>query len=730
MPTTKAIPHNANNARTSAWWRQVPAIFVITMISLSYAASYGAMIFGSGGPELLQAGMPLLFVTTFVAMLLQACSSSVPFVVAGPDSNSVGILALMAGAIWATMTADGGDPHAAVVTVLAAVAASSLLVGALMLGLGSARRGNLVQFVPFPVLGGFLAGSGYLLWTGAFSMLTGHAFDFHAWRGLAHLHWVSVLPAALVALVMLGLPRRKFRHPLALPLGLCAATMLFYASLALAGMSLDQAREQGWLFQPLRLQGLQLPATWNWHAISWDELLEHYSEILALAAVMTLTILLNATGIGLATRRDIDFNHELRSAGVANIVAAALGGVACCHSLSRSLINHRFGTRGRSVAIVAAFLCLACMIFFLPVLSYLPRPVLAGLLIGLGGGLLDEWVIKARHRLGRGDYSLILVILAVIAVYGFVTGVALGIVVACVLFVVEYGKVSCVKLEFTGAALHSKRERTMESVARLKQEGEQLFGVSLQGFLFFGSANQMVGRVRQQLQRQRAFLVIDFRHVQGMDASTSQSFAKLAQVCDQHKVELLLSGMAEHILPPIRRAFMGRLAPREFIDLDAALEWAEERLLAGSSGERAGEELLVSLQEHFDARELQVLLSHTERVDLDAGTLLFAKGEIGDCMYFIEQGQVSVSLQAGAGRIRLRTFSAATIIGEMALYSGQKRTADVVTDLPTRAYKLSMGRLRELERQHPSTALQLHHYVVRTMASRLAATNEAYRLTQ
>ncbi|MCA1322868.1 SLC26A/SulP transporter family protein [Herbaspirillum sp. alder98] len=716
--------------RGAGWWRHLPAALVLALISLSYAASYGAMIFGSGGPELLVAGLPILFVTTCVAMLMQACSSTVPFVVAGPDSNSVGILALMVGGIWSAM--EGASTQAAVVTALAAVAVSTLMVGALMLGLGAARRGNLVQFVPFPVLGGFLAGSGYLLWTGAFSMLTGHAFslDSELTASLGHLHWVTVLPAALVAVVMLGLPGRKFRHPLAMPGALAAATALFYASLAGAGMSLEQARELGWLFRPLHLAGLQVPATWAWGEIDWQLLLSHYSEFLATAAVMTLTILLNATSIGLATRREIDFNQELRSAGVANIVASALGGVSCCHSLSRSLLNFRFGSRTRAPAIMAALICLACMLFFLPLVSYLPRPVLAGLLIGLGGGLLDEWLIKARHRLGRGDYSLIWLILAVIAFDGFVTGVALGIVVACVLFVVEYGRVSCVKMEFTGAALHSKRERTMEAGARLKNEGDKLFGVSLQGFLFFGSANQMVNRVRFQLLRQRSFVVVDFRHVQGMDASTSQSFAKLAQLCEQHQVELLLSGMAEHVVAPIRRAFLDRSPPREFIDLDAALEWVEERLLGQVDGIRTGEELLVSLQEHFGQYELQVLLAHTEKIDLDAGIMLFAKGEIGDCMYFIEEGQVSVSLQSGSGRVRLRTFSTATIVGEMALYSGQKRTADVVTDLPTRAYKLSMARLRQLEHEQPAAALQLHHYVVRIMASRLAATNEAYRLTQ
>lgn len=78
--------------------------------------------------------------------------------------------------------------------------------------------------------------------------------------------------------------------------------------------------------------------------------------------------------------------------------------------------------------------------------------------------------------------------------------------------------------------------------------------------------------------------------------------------------------------------------------------------------------------------------------------------------------------------MRLRSFGSATIVGEMALYRGQRRTADVVTDRPTRAWQLTRANLRQLEQDDPATALRLHAYVVKVIASRLESTNEAYRL--
>ena len=100
--------------------------------------------------------------------------------------------------------------------------------------------------------------------------------------------------------------------------------------------------------QSVHLEHLQLPLSLPLGAVRWSVIGDHYSELLAMIAVLTLTILLNSTGIGLATRRDIDFNHELRSAGIVNIVSSLFGGVVGCQSISRTLLAFHAGSRGRA----------------------------------------------------------------------------------------------------------------------------------------------------------------------------------------------------------------------------------------------------------------------------------------------------------------------------------------------------------------------------------------------
>jgi SulP family sulfate permease len=703
--------------------------FIVALISLSYAVSYGAMIFGGGGSELLAAGMPLVLLSVFTMQLFVSWSSSVPFMVAGIDANATGVLALMATGIAADLHHAGATPQQLTVTILMAVALSTVLAGLFMATLGILRRGNLVQYIPFPVVGGFLAGTGYLLLAGAFGILTGQHISVEGLRALPNLAWQVWLPVFLITGVMLGSSLFKRVSPALLPLTLIAATVVFFIDLHLSGVSIQQARNMGWLFEPLPLKGFQFPAMLPWSEVRWAIIAAHYSDLLAMIAVVTLSILLNSTGVSLATRRDVDFNHELRSAGVANIISGALGGAVGCQALSRTLLNFRSGSNDRIAGLIAAFLCLMCACFFVNAVAFIPKSLLAGLLTGLGCLLLKEWVVNARRRLATSDYLLIILILVVIALWGFMTGVGLGIVVACVLFVVDYGRVSCIKMEFTGASLTSRLERDIDTGSLLKAHGDRIFGLCLQGYLFFGSANQMVNRVREQLSSQVKFVLIDFRRVQGMDASTSQSFVKLRQVCERHGATLIVTGIPTSARLPIERAYGLGGAVREFNTLDGAMEWTENSLLAKLLPAQSTQDWHRGFREHFGEQHWQRLCSRLQIADLDTDTLLFGKGDTGDCMYFIEHGQVSISVPLdGDEHVRLRAFGSGTIVGEMSLYTGQKRTADVRTDSPTRVHKLSLQQLRELEVDEPAVAMQLHNYVVSMLASRLAVTSEAYRL--
>jgi glutaminase len=120
-------------------------------------------------------------------------------------------------------------------------------------------------------------------------------------------------------------------------------------------------------------------------------------------------------------------------------------------------------------------------------------------------------------------------------------------------------------------------------------------------------------------------------------------------------------------------------------DVDRALEWCEERLLAGQT---AGVEREVPLAEQVYcagmlAEELKVLESMLERRSYEKGTCLCKEGDPADSLFFILSGQVSVTVPLADRRAgRISTISAGSAVGEMAMIDRGRRSADIVADTP------------------------------------------------
>jgi SulP family sulfate permease len=342
------------------------------------------------------------------------------------------------------------------------------------------------------------------------------------------------------------------------------------------------------------------------------------------------------------------------------------------------------------------------------------------------------------------EYGLIICILLLIALHGLMVGVAFGLIVASIFFVYSYSQTNCIKHAFTSNTHFSNKERSLEQVAFLKQKGAAARAFCLQGYLFFGTSSSIVETCREAVEAGGVrYLLLDFRMVQGLDASAVLSFTKLEQICAGRDVRLLLSGLRPETEAVLQQS---RFVPKKgisiFSDLDRGLEWAEDELLSGLDQRptREGEKPVLAtaaaaemdlrriLAEHFAAERLDVLIEHCHTLKLGSGEYLFRKGDPGDALYFVERGELSVLLPLSDGQTkRLRTFGPGTVVGEMALYSRQPRSADVVTDGNCRVRKLSAEDFAHLERDHPEVAIQFHSFVVKLLATRLAAANEQIR---
>ena len=697
---------------------------VAGVLEVVLATSLAALVFSGELSVHRPAGIGLALLGGAVVMLGIAAFSTLPFSVGSVQDTTATILALVAARIAADVPRDE-----AFLTVVLAIAVTTAAAGLFFFLLGTLRLGELVRYIPYPVIGGFLAGTGWLLAKGAVGVLTDVSVALGTVDEVAG-EWAKWLPGLVFAITVLWVTRQR-PHPAMIPAVSLGAIALFYAVVLISGQGVEGARDGGWLIGPF--PGGDLWRPWTLDAIraaDWGAILPEAAGIGTVLIVGVLTLLLNVTGIELVTRRDIDLNRELRATGAANVVAGVGGGLIGFHALSLTTLAHRAGAQTRLPGVIGAAICTLALVFGAGALALFPKPVLGGLLLYLGLGFLLDWVVQTWRRLPRVDYALLVVILAVIAMFGFLIGVGVGILVALVMFVVEYSRGDVVSRAISGAAYRSNVDRDPGHLAILRERGEQIHVFELQGYLFFGTATSLLDRLKERLgdgeRPEVRFVVLDFRRVSGLDSSAVLAFTKAEQMTSSKRVTLVLTGLDRKLRRQLERGgFVEDDAVRFMPDLDRGVQWCEDRLLeeAGAPPTEAPPPLEDQLRAALGSVDPAWVLPYLEAVDVDAGETVLRQREPSEGLYFLESGRLTVQLESPEGdRMRLRTVGPGTVIGEVTLYLGTPRTASVVADVPSRLHRLSADSLARMERGDPTIAAAVHRMFARLLAQRLTDT--------
>lgn len=719
--------------RCGSWVPSLTSGALIGIKEVIFALSVGSLIFSGDLAPYLAYGLGIALVTQIVMLAAISLGTSVPGVMGGLQDTSSVILAAMAAAAFSAAAASGSEERLA--TVLVGIALTTVLTGVFLWALGFFRLGGLVRYVPYPVVGGFLAGTGWLLVCGSFSVMANVSPTLSGIQeALQPEQLVLWVPGVLLALALL-IGVRRVPHFLVIPGILVGAFVLFYLALLILGLSIDEAASRGLLLAPASPAA---PAEIIWQplvprnlvAAEWLTVLGQGGSIAIVIILSMVGLLLNASGIELAIRQDVELNRELRVAGVANILSGLAGGAVGFHALDLSTLCCRIGARGRLPGLVAALLMTGVLLGGAPLLTFAPRAILGGLIFFLGLDFLYEWVLAAWSKLSKADYAIVLMILVVVATTNFLVGVGVGLGAMLLLFVVNYSRISVVHHSLSGVEMRSNVERSPHHQRLLRELGLHTLILELRGFIFFGTASALLEQVRSRIDSAQQpgirFVVLDFRRVTALDSSAILSFVRCKQLTDARQITLVLT----HLTAEMNRQFkMGGLpasdpAVRFFPDLDRGLEWCEEALLRVST---TAEEMPVTLRSQLaeagmEAAQSARLIQYLEQVQVAEGEHLVRQSDEEGDLYLIEAGKASVyrELQDGT-RLRLRTLGPGTAIGELNLYLRTGRTASVIADQPTTAYRLTPAALARMKEREPVLAVALHELIAHILAERLVS---------
>lgn len=704
---------------------------VVGLIEVILAISFAALIFAGELSGYVSIGIGIALIGAIITGVAVALITSLPGTVAGNQDAPSAILAVMAAGIVVSMP-DGVIGIETFATVVVAIALTTFLCGIFFLSLGYFNLGNLVRFLPYPVVGGFLAGTGWLLVSGSISMMTDLSINLSGLAALFQIEnlllWIPGLVFAITLLVIL----KRYDHSFLLPGLVFGAIILFYLVTYMAGFSIGELSDQGMLLGPF--PEVNLLRTFPLSAlaqVNWNSILAQTVNIAIVLAISSISLLLNASGLELEAEGDMDLNRELRAAGTGNLFAGLFAGLPGFQQLSLSAMNQRLGAGTRLTGLFAAGVCLAALAAGTAFISLIPKFVIGGLLMYFGLTFLYEWVYETWFKLPKADYFVILLILVVIASVGFLEGIAIGILVAIIFFAVNYSRVDVIKHSLTAATFQSRIARPKLHKRILRRYGNQVLILELQGYIFFGTANQLLEQIRAHLinyvENRLCFILLDFSGVTGIDSSVVLSFRKLNKMVQNNQAIIVLTGLSEKIETFLRKSGVLDLDEDSFhisSDLDYGVEWCEEKLLqsTGVLNRDTSKSIQAHLEEMIGDTEITArIMGYLEKDQLPAGTHFIHQGDSPGALYFLEDGMVTAQLEiSGEEPRRLNTMSSENMVGEIGFYLGSKRNASVITETPATLYRLTTEALSKMESQDPEAAALFHKYIAYAMAEKLS----------
>ncbi|MEK7206974.1 MAG: C4-dicarboxylic acid transporter DauA [Pseudomonadota bacterium] len=460
-------------------------------------------------------------------------------------------------------------PTAAFVVILVPITAkfglgglllSGLMAGIILVAMGLARLGTLVQVVPYPVIVGFTSGIAVVIATLQLKDLLGlgalpaaeHYLDNIGAlaQALPRFHWTDLAIGLLTLAVLIGWSYRKSRipgHLIALLVGTAAAWLLGMLGDGLAVETLGS--RFSYILDGVTGHGIPpvLPAlVWPWElpgpdgnpiGLSFALFKSLLGSAFAIAILGALESLLCATvADGMAGTRH-DPNDELIGQGIGNIVVPFFGSIPATAALARTAANIRAGAVSPLSSVVHALFIVATILVLAPWLAWLPMASMAALL------LVVAWNMgEARHFARivqiapRSDVLTLLTCFTLTVLFNMEIAVGVGMGLAALLFIRH-------TIELTGARFMERHEHPHTAALP-----PSIVLYDIDGPLFFGAAQKALSGLTQ-LRHDIRVVILEMTDVPMMDVTGLVALESIAAALHKKHIMLVFSNLA----PRIRR---------------------------------------------------------------------------------------------------------------------------------------------------------------------------------
>ena len=541
-----------------------------------------SLLKGGIGKEQLQKDIVAGLIVGIVALPL-----AIAFAIASGVSPDKGLVtAIVAGLVISVLGGSrvqiGGPTGAFIVIIYAIVQVhgvdgliiATFMAGLILIAMGVARLGNLLKFIPYPLIVGFTSGIAVIIFSSQVKDFFGLPIEsvpadfIEKWRSYAlHFHsinWIAVAIALGTLLIAFNFHRITTKIPGSIVAILLSTTAVYFFELPVSTIETSFG---------------DIPNHLSWPSIphvSFDTvkiLIQPAFAIALLGGIESLLSAVVADGMIGGRHRS---NAELIAQGTANCFSALFGGIPATGAIARTATNVKNGGRTPIAGITHAIVLLLIMLLLAPFAKMIPMACLAGILIVVAYHMSEWKQFRSLLKGNKADVLILLVTFFLTVIFDLVIAIEIGIVLSSFVFVKRMSESTTIQLaDELLEGQNNSAENLFEDELPKLPKGVTMYEIN--GALFFGAAQTFQDTITH-LQEKPDVLILRMRHVPFIDATGIYRLKEIIKKFKDHNTTIILSGVNVKVLFDLEKAdIYSNLNKENVVDsVDKALERATQ----------------------------------------------------------------------------------------------------------------------------------------------------------
>ncbi|KAG3199770.1 hypothetical protein PC128_g5073 [Phytophthora cactorum] len=386
----------------------------------------------------------LVIFSSAIHQLMFTLMSSLPFAIGQVQNVGLIFLSAMATSICNSLNDNDDEDvtaEAKIATTIVTIGVATASLGVCLVIMGRFKLAGLASYLPMPVIGGYLAYTGIFCLFAGFAISTGSMVnDFSSMlNAFKDTHNIVLCLPGLLGGVLLLVISKNFKNPFALSTAIVAMPVIFFLVLTVGSISLDEARESGWMEPAEKSASIsEIISLYDSSLVHWDQIPRQVVTWLGMVLIVAFSSSLDVVAIEIDMGSKLNINHELKTVGWSNIVSGLFGGYTGSYNFEQTIFTCRSKTNSRIVGVCVILAELAIVAIPVAVMSHVPTFFVAATLIFVALDLMLEWLVLAYRKMYLRECAVVWLTFLAINFFSLELGIVAGVGVAALNFMISY----------------------------------------------------------------------------------------------------------------------------------------------------------------------------------------------------------------------------------------------------------------------------------------------------